>query len=167
MRFIKPCVRSGTKIVQQVAGRLTERSQILKARLNISKRVPRIKKKGRFLVAEGFTLESQFKNCWFLTHNNQIMKYVSVKKTASQDFVVFGIEVCSRNDCFKVSLLESQEGESLVLPSNALHIYSLKLNAPTRRVEVLTSSIKCKLVPVFKPSRPLSRTPEQRSPRPD
>lgn len=164
MRFIKQCVRSGTKIAEQVAGRLTEQSQIQKACYRVDPTSPRLKLKGRLLIMNDFALGTRFENSWFLTKTKKIVRFVKAIRTASSSISIIGIQVDSWEELFNISNISEELPEGF--SSLQLNIYKIFLNAPTRRVDVAYNDIKCKLVPIFIPGRPLSQLPVARSPSP-
>nr|XP_049462163.1 uncharacterized protein LOC125906601 [Anopheles coluzzii] len=167
LRFIKQDVKSGTNIVEQVAGRLTERSQVVKAK-NIAKLIyPRLRPNGRFFITEDFSLHTQFQNQWFLTEERNIIKFVKAKKDACDSFIIVGDLIESCEELFNVVSDEDNVITDIHLSSTEICIYKVKLNVPTIRVEVPCTSVLCKLVPIFKPSRSLLQMPVRTTPQPN
>ncbi|XP_053674055.1 uncharacterized protein LOC128724353 [Anopheles nili] len=114
LQQIKRWVRSGTKCAEQVAGRAHEIATIYMS-ANISARTY-LKTNGiGSHVTADFVLLPTFKDQWFLTKDNGIIKFLEAKKTSSLQFSVVGMRILSQAALFEVSA----EGNEILATSSA------------------------------------------------
>ncbi|XP_053674054.1 uncharacterized protein LOC128724352 [Anopheles nili] len=114
LQQIKRWVRSGTKCAEQVQDRANEITTSYMS-ANISARTY-LKTNGIGLhVTADFVLLPTFKDQWFLTKDNGIIKFLEAKKTSSLQFSVVGMRILSQAALFEVSA----EGNEILATSSA------------------------------------------------
>lgn len=160
-------MKSRTKTVEQVAGRLIERSHIVKARNDRAPSYPQLRANGSFFISEDFSLHTQFQNRWFLTKERNIIKFVDVKQYNANSFVIIGDVLQSSKELFNAVSDQENVLADEQLSSIDLQIFKVKCNVPTIRVEVPYRSMKCKFVHIFIPSRSLLQLTVTVIPQPD
>ncbi|XP_052901097.1 uncharacterized protein LOC128307348 [Anopheles moucheti] len=164
LQLIKRWVRSGTKCAQQVAARSDELARVYRAVNVIAPQYPRLKVNGDGVhVTADFALMPTFKDQWFLTKDNGIVKFLEAKKSSALPISVVGVRFLSVAEHFNVS---ADDNAFPPLSSAALHIYEVQENAPSRMVEVPWTEIRCKLVAVRLPTHCLNPNSTQPLPRP-
>ncbi|XP_053678660.1 uncharacterized protein LOC128729038 [Anopheles nili] len=154
LQQIKQWVRSGKKCAEQVAATSNEIATILMAANIIVPNYPCLKRNGIGIhVTADFVLMPNFKDQWFLTKNYDIVKCLETRTSSLFPISVVGIRFLSKAPLFVLSA----EDNSFVITSSAdIHIYQIRENAPTERVELSCNGILCKLVAVRLPAQPLT-----------
>ncbi|XP_058122883.1 uncharacterized protein LOC131293861 [Anopheles ziemanni] len=158
LQFIKRCIKSGTKCVEQVAARVQARDSIQTAASYSAPNYPMlmVNRVGLYVTAD-FTLLPEFRDQWFLTHQGSVIKFLEAKKSSLSSFILIGIQIDHKTELFEGKWADGNS--QIELSSADLFIYKIKENAPSRRVEVPCESIKCKLSAIYLPKRSLSRPP--------
>ncbi|XP_035918229.1 uncharacterized protein LOC118516445 isoform X1 [Anopheles stephensi] len=168
LQFIKRCIRSGNRCLEQVITRGREFENIKRAYHIITPTYPKLLANGSGLqVRDDFCLTANFKNQWFLSHENCIVQFLEAKESASSSsssssssFTIVGLQYKCCEEMYKVSI-EGDTISPVELSSTALYIYKVRNNTPRRRVELPHQTIKCKLVAIRLPSQSLARRPVQ------
>ena len=93
-----------------------------------------------------------FKDQWFLTKDNGIVKFSSAKKS-SHSISVVGVRFVSVSELVSIP---ADENLSSPFSSAEIHVLKLQENAPSLMVEVPWTEIRCKLVAVRLPSDSLN-----------
>uniref|UniRef100_A0A182W7W4 Transposase domain-containing protein n=1 Tax=Anopheles minimus TaxID=112268 RepID=A0A182W7W4_9DIPT len=136
LQIIKRYVKSGTRVAVQVAARMQELASIEVAANRTVVTYPQLKENGAgILVAADFILLPNFKDQWFLTKDHGIVKFLEAKKLDSLLYIVAGIQYEYCTEQFSVSVDDDPDG-LIKLSSTDLHIYKIKENSPSRKVEV-------------------------------
>ncbi|XP_061497136.1 uncharacterized protein LOC133391065 [Anopheles gambiae] len=147
LQIVRRYVRSGTHVVTQVAGRMQEIASVQVATNRVTQTYPRLKGNGAGIhVTADFVLLPNFKDQWFLTTENGIIKFLEAKRISSLLYTVIGIQYETWTEQFSASV----DGEQL--SSTDLHIYKIDENGPSRSVEIPHYAIKCKFVALRLPS---------------
>ncbi|XP_058128660.1 uncharacterized protein LOC131292916 [Anopheles ziemanni] len=152
LQFLKRCVRKGSKCLEQVADRSKEFASINVAPKQGQKNYPRLTVHG-VKVTSCFDLAPNFKDQWFLTTSNCIVKFLRGEMSSTNSLTLIGILYESKETFFNCRL--EDEVSELNICSSEINIYTLTSLSPWRRVRLTTGSIKCKLVPINLPPRPL------------
>uniref|UniRef100_A0A182W8C9 Transposase domain-containing protein n=1 Tax=Anopheles minimus TaxID=112268 RepID=A0A182W8C9_9DIPT len=139
LQLMKRWVRAGTKCAQQVAARSDELARVYRADNENAPQYPILKANGVGLhVTADFVLMPNFKDQWFLTKDNGIVKFLSAKKS-SQSIAVVGVRFVSVSELFSVPA-----DENILLPfsSAEIHAYKVHEHAPSLMVEVPWTEIR-------------------------
>uniref|UniRef100_A0A182NMY9 Uncharacterized protein n=1 Tax=Anopheles dirus TaxID=7168 RepID=A0A182NMY9_9DIPT len=136
LQFVKRTVRSGRKVAAQVAGRTQELATIETAANCTVLKYPQLKANGVGLhVTAHFVLLPNFKDQWFLTTDNGIVKFLDAKRIYSSLPTIIGIQYNSWTELFSVSVDDDLNGtEELKLSSTDINIYKLSGLCPSRKV---------------------------------
>ncbi|XP_058820704.1 uncharacterized protein LOC131682907 isoform X2 [Topomyia yanbarensis] len=142
LQRMKHLIRSGWKSLEQVINRLSEVDSHEYYRMQPSRirKYPSIATSGdsiRVHVKDGFILSTLYRNGWFLTNNNQVVRFVNVLK--SPKIIIFGKILEEKRNFF------SDPVESSVLHVFTGNIHSLSAN----EFQFACEDIKCKLVAVM------------------
>ncbi|XP_035905628.1 uncharacterized protein LOC118509297 [Anopheles stephensi] len=154
LQFLKRCVRKGSKCLEQVAGRsklFASMNVISSSNKNV---YPCVTSDGCGLhITASFVLKPVFKDQWLLTTSNSIVKFVRVEISSQNIFIIHGIQYENNVDYFHVNIEDNVS--RIELKSSEIGIYKLNSFLPSLPVTLTIESIKCKLVAVNLPPRPL------------
>ncbi|XP_040174318.1 uncharacterized protein LOC120906597 [Anopheles arabiensis] len=154
LQFIKRDVKTGSKCVEQVAGRCK-----LYASINVhhgpkEKKYPCLTIDGCGLhVTESFVLKPKFRDQWFLTKSNGIVKFLRAEISPQNSLVIVGIKYDNKENYFTATFKDNVS--FVAIQSSELNIHKLNSYSPSTMVTLDLKSIKCKLVAVNLPPRPL------------
>ncbi|XP_049301241.1 uncharacterized protein LOC125774913 [Anopheles funestus] len=154
LQFLKRCVKKGSKCLEQVAGRSKLFASINVAVSPSRKVYPCVTTDGCGLhVTASFVLKPVFNDQWILTRENNIVKFLRAELTQQNTFIIHGIQYNNKVDYFDVNTID--DVAPIQLKSSEINIYKLNSYTPSRVVRLTMQSIKCKLVAVNLPPRPL------------
>ncbi|XP_049280036.1 uncharacterized protein LOC125762223 [Anopheles funestus] len=163
LQFLKKCIKSGTKCLEQAAGRLYEYGAVHTLETSVPKTYPWIKVDGSTVhVTDSFLLSPNVKDQWFLTKNYGIVKFLSAYKNEVHSIVLVGMQYSSMKELFNIEMMD--DTGILEMSSAALGMFKVDSSTLSVRVEVPIRLVKCKLVMVPLPSRSLSLFPLNRDP---
>ncbi|XP_041774272.1 uncharacterized protein LOC121594719 [Anopheles merus] len=155
-------VRAGTKCVEQIANRSSDLMSLDLVATPPAPQYPMLKANGVGLhVTADFVLLPKFQDQWFLTKDNGIVKFLSAKTSGSHDITVVGIRFLTMAALYEIS---AEGGVIAPMSSAEIHVYQTMENAPAVVVEVPWTAIRCKMVAVKQPTRPLNLPPIDPSP---
>ncbi|XP_041775780.1 uncharacterized protein LOC121594907 isoform X2 [Anopheles merus] len=150
LQFIKRDVKTGSKCVEQVAGRCK-----LYASINVhhgpkEKKYPCLTIDGCGLhVTESFVLKPKFRDQWFLTKSNGIVKFLRAEISPQNSLVIVGIKYDNKENYFTATFKDNVS--FVAIQSSELNIHKLNSYSPSTMVTLDLKSIKCKLVAVNLP----------------
>ncbi|XP_049541717.1 uncharacterized protein LOC125954985 [Anopheles darlingi] len=158
LNFLKRCVRSGNRCLEQVVSRSRDFASINNAasKLHCSVTYPKLTPTGIGIqLTADFLLMPNMKDQWFMTRSFGIVKFIKPHKTPTGSFSLVGKLFNHVEELFTIDT-EDDIGP-LHLSSSSLHMYKVNVDTPVRIIKIPLTAVLCKLVCVPLPHRSLSR----------
>lgn len=141
LQKMKHLLRHGSKSLSQVVKRLSEVQYNEYYTYEKSVEFPTIKSfrsNVRLAVRDGFSLNKSFKDCWFMTEDSQIGRFINVDQTINENFHVQGKIIGKKINFFNYPIC-----------SSVINVYEASINDLSSEIQLINiSRIKCKLVAV-------------------